>query len=173
MAAKFKATITPVGKLVKKLESLDDGLTQSQAKGLAATVTGKMKSLILKGISPVEGIAPSGKRVGGRFPRYKDPKKYPGKLKSSRPVNLKLTGEQLRNLRGGATRGGKDGFGAKIFYRSQLSKLKEEGHSKGANKQPSRPTIPNPPLLNFAQPIQVEINKFFTRVIGSRVRKKT
>lgn len=48
------------------------------------------KAQILKGQSPVAGHGP--------FQKYKDPKKYPGGKKPSRPVNLKLTGEMLNDF---------------------------------------------------------------------------
>lgn len=52
-------------------------------------VVDKIKPLIASGLSPVEG-----ERM---FQKYKNPEKYPGKLKASNKPNLKLSGEMLYN----------------------------------------------------------------------------
>ena len=87
----------------------------------------EMKDQISKGISPIrEGPK--------RFPAYKNPKKYPGKRKGKRPVNLKLTGDFLRSLSFKALQGGK-GYITRIFFDDSdgLSDLKEQGHREGAS----------------------------------------
>lgn len=58
--------------------------------------------LIERGISPVYGER--------RFIGYKNPKKYPGKIKPARPVDLKLSGD-LHSGIGGVVEGGKVRFG--------------------------------------------------------------
>lgn len=55
----------------------------------------KIKKLIDKGLSPV-----AGERM---FQKYKDPKKYPGDLKSPNKPNLRLSGDMLSNYQARAT----------------------------------------------------------------------
>ncbi len=50
-------------------------------------VEDQIKTSIARGLSPVKGQ--------GRFEKYKDKDKYPGKKKGSRPVNLFLSGDML------------------------------------------------------------------------------
>lgn len=54
-------------------------------------VDGAIKPLIAAGTSPVESAK------GRRFRGYKNPQKYPAKLKEKRPVSLYLSGEMLRS----------------------------------------------------------------------------
>lgn len=54
-------------------------------------VDGIIKKLIRAGTSPIVRF--------GRFVAYKDKDIYPGKRKGSRPVNLTLTGEMLREYK--------------------------------------------------------------------------
>lgn len=103
----------------------------------------EMKRDILSGLSPIKGM--------GRFPAYKNPKKYPANKKPQRPVNLYLTGEFLSDLYTEI-----DSYARVIVgYVGTLSINKEEGHREGVNTQPKRPTIPenresfNEKLLNI------------------------
>ena len=91
-----------------------------------------IKERISKGISPIGR--------GGRFPAYKNPKRYPGTKKPARPVNLKLTGAFLNDLIFRIVRGTKPRI--VIFFRTNLSNLKESGHREGVNSQPKRPILP-------------------------------
>jgi hypothetical protein len=53
-------------------------------------VDGEIKRLINGGVSPVRSV-----EGGRRFKKYKNEKKYPGKKKAKRPVNLFLSGDML------------------------------------------------------------------------------
>lgn len=57
-------------------------------RDVGEAVVDEAKRMIASGQSPVKGY--------GRFERYKDRIRYPGKQKSARPVNLDLTGEMLQ-----------------------------------------------------------------------------
>lgn len=70
------------------LELIDRFIDGSTANAIGRAIVDEAKTMISEGVSPVRGH--------GRFERYKDRKKYPGKLKSARPVNLNLTGEMLK-----------------------------------------------------------------------------
>lgn len=133
-------------------------LKKSELQTIGDAVVEEMKVLIAKGISPIKG--------DGRFPAYKwasaksvarksgskkknvnrqFQNKYPYSArkdfpaKRERPVNLKLSGNFLKNLI------------AKIsnrtieigFFEEPWTKY-EQGHREGVNGQPPRPIIPIP-----------------------------
>ncbi len=79
--------------------------------------------------------------TGNAYAPYKKPKRYPGKRKPHRPVNLRLTGQFLRSLRFDVRRGAGT-VGVVVFLAGALAKAKERGHRYGANRQPKRPLIP-------------------------------
>ena len=114
-----------------------------------------MKSVIESGTSPIEGK--------GKFPRYKDPKRYPGKLKKPTPVNLKLTGEFLDALTADVVQGDY-GKAVEIYYAGD-QEVKEQGHREGSNGQPSRPTLP---ALKGEQ-FSARIRKLYTDILRKRV----
>lgn len=104
---------------------------RTQLNQIGEFTVGYIKDEIARGTSPIAGK--------GRFPAYKNPKNYPGKLKPSSPVNLKLTGQQLESL----------GFTVdvskttiRVRYTNRLARLKEQGHREGVKGQPKRPSIP-------------------------------
>lgn len=113
-----------------------------------------MKRDIAKGKSPIS--------KGGRFPAYKDPKKYPGKRKPKRPVNLKLTGKFLKDLfaRVRIWRNPEITIG----FKTKASRLKEAGHREGTNGQPKRPIIPND-REGFSKPIALAFRKRIIEII--------
>lgn len=129
--------------LIKKIQDIPKkAINQSVARQTGTAMLAEMKDLISKGISPIEGK--------GRFQGYKragDPKGYPAKLrkkypgKKNRPVNLKLSGDFLKDLTFRVS--GRAGTTAiEVGYYTPSEAIKEEGHRDGANGQPSRPTIP-------------------------------
>lgn len=69
---------------------LDQFMDSSTVERMGNAVVNRMKEIMASGQSPVRGY--------GRFVAYKNPKRYPGKLKTARPVNLKLTGEMYDGL---------------------------------------------------------------------------
>jgi hypothetical protein len=136
-----KATIQ---KIQDKLKALTSPLNQDEAREIGQICVEQMKNLIGKGISPI-----SGGGYATRFPRYKNPKNYPGKVrkrfpgKTYTPVNLHLSGDFLDSLNFKVLKT-KGGFRVSVGYDSAKSRLKEQGHrEEGANGQPERPTIPD------------------------------
>lgn len=123
-----------------QLKAAASNIGKSDISTIAKNVISEMKSLISKGISPI--------RTTGRFESYKNPDNYPKKIqkkypdKKNTPVNLKLTGKMLDQLKVTAIKlGSNPSFN--IGYSSESAKKKELGHREGANGQPKRPTIPN------------------------------
>lgn len=122
----------------EKIEDLKKPIDKATAEKVQKAVVSEMKTLISKGNSPIAGK--------GKFPPYKNPKKYPGKRKAASPVNLELSGEMLRGL-GGSTERTESGYASVIEYTGTdrdgvENSDKEEGHRLGTNDQPKRPTIP-------------------------------
>ncbi len=93
-------------------DAIEKFVTPGFAEEVGSAVVSEARELIAAGISPVRGE--------GRFERYKDRKKYPGKLKDARPVNLYLSGEMLD-----------DGFG----FRQKGEKSIEVGMVKGSEER--------------------------------------
>lgn len=130
---------------LKDLKKIRDEIESASRKALSNNdlqkigneVVKEMKEFISGGISPIQGK--------GRFPGYKDPKKYPANQrknyprKRARPVNLELSGDFLKSLSSKPISGGNPKI--EIGYSTSES-IKEQGHRDGANGQPKRPTIP-------------------------------
>lgn len=163
--AKFTAKIDPkqFRKLQKKLETLQQPIDRKTATTLGRKIVAAMKDNISKGISPI---------TGRRFPAYKNPRKYPGDRKPSRPVNLKLSGKQLKALQSRPVKS-EAGFGSSVGYLTNAgnAQKKESGHREGVNQQPKRPTIP---IGNesFSQRIQNLIFEIYSKRIDAVLRKK-
>lgn len=86
-----KVTVKLGPSFKKKVDALGgDILNNDFVNAVGTTVVTDMKRLIASGQSPVKGW--------GRFAGYKNPGKYPGGKKTSRPVNLSLTGTMLSYL---------------------------------------------------------------------------
>lgn len=100
----------------------------------------QMLQRISRGVSPINGK--------GRFPAYKNPENYPDRVrdrfpsKRRRPVNLRLSGEFLKNLDVRVRVTGSRTTELKIGFFDKESIDKERGHRNGANGQPKRPIIP-------------------------------
>jgi len=160
MASSFK--IKPLKKqmalIEKKLNSIRVPIDRRTADSIGTVVLREMKSMILKGLSPIQGR--------GRFEKYKNPKKYPGKRKRPRPVNLKLTGEFLKSLTADE-KSSQTGWNTEIsFGNNQLSKDKEDGHRNRAGGQPSRPIIPE-----GNETFAVRIKRKYIKLYKERIRK--
>lgn len=166
MAATFKAKVSlrDITKFRKKIDTLSKKpLRPGEAGKMGRDVLGKMKSLIKRGTSPVRGGG-----FGLRFPPYKDTSKYPGTRKAHKPVNLRLTGKFLRNLK---LRPIKNGI--EIGYSDSKQADKEQGHREGQNEQPKRPTIPIAKKReNFAPSIVKLILKHLNAAIRRRAKKR-
>lgn len=154
--AKAKVKLTEVEKLLKEASVRVNRLVYQETGYLIVKM---MKDRIAKGLSPIE--------QQGRFPGYKDPKKYPAKVKGkfpskrTRPVNLYLSGLFLSKLtsrvspaKGQITIGFFDSYGRKL----------EQGHREGANGQPSRPIIPESSEA-LAKSIRLAILKLYEQAV--------
>lgn len=144
---KAKLDNAALKKTQKLIERLERPVTKKTAQKLGSAIVREMKSLISKGNSPISGA--------GRFPKYKNPKRYPGSKKPHRPVNLKLTGDFLKSLKWKVVT--VRGVNAtQVGYFSDKQSKKEQGHREGSNSQPKRPTIPKG-TERFARRIQLKI----------------
>ena len=121
----------------------------------ADDVVKSVKDNVRKGISPIG--------TGGRLPSYKNPSRYPGKRKSPRPVNLKLTSRFLADLKSRIVLSAR-GFKVLVGFRTQSEIVKEEGHRDGAGGQPKRPVIP---LANedFSRRIRLRLERSLKKIL--------
>jgi hypothetical protein len=136
-------------------EELPKRITKASVEAAGKNLVESMRDLISKGISPIRGQ--------GRYPAYLNPKKYPGKKKPQRPVNLFLTGQQLKSLKARAIRAGK-GWAMELGYFNEEASVKEKGHKEGAGGQPRRPTLPER-TSDFAITLQKELQNFLVRYL--------
>lgn len=135
---------------------LQSPINQETARNLGKDVVDEIRDLTAKGISSVRGGV-----ANNRMPGYKNPERYPGKRKSPRPVNLRLTGEMMRAL---TYKIAQDiaGYKTTIYYKDDLSDKKESGHREGVNGQPKRPTLPiTAKGEDFASRIMRIINNYY------------
>lgn len=132
MSIKLTATIKVNPSLQRKLQDAAK-IDRSTAAKIGSEIVSQIKDFTASGVSPIRGK--------GKFPRYKDPAKYPGKRKPRTPVNLRLTGAFMKGLKHEVISDGKNGYAARVFYQAEQEK-KEQGHRDGAKGQPKRPTIP-------------------------------
>ncbi len=108
-------------------------LNERETVTLARAWVEKIKEEIARGLSPL---------TRKKFPKYKDPERYPGDRKAHAPVNLELSGDFLADLKvKNVITSGKQ-IVVNLGYGSQKSRNKELGHRDGANGQPKRPTLP-------------------------------
>lgn len=145
-------------KILERLNVLKSPIDRATASEIGEEVVAEMRDLISKGISPIAG--------NGRFPRYKDPKKYPRRQKPNTPVNLKLSGDFQEALTY-SVKSSKSGFKTEIFYGgASVEDKKESGHRKGSDgtSRTSRPTIPQG-SESFAE----RIVRIFSRIYRDRV----
>lgn len=169
MPIRFRGRLdTRASQLVKdKLKALERPVTRADAQDIARESLSEMKALIAAGVSPVKGAG-----LPARFPRYKNPKRYPGRRKPVTPVNLYLTGAMLADLTARVVSSAA-GFAAEIGYSTSKSKAKERGHREGANGQPIRPTIPQASSgETFATSIQQVYLKYLASAIDRLARRR-
>lgn len=136
-------------------------ISVEDAQKIGDDVVDAMKGLISTGESPIKGW--------GRFPKYINPKRYPGKRKPHSPVNLYLTGAFLRALRAKVTAQTKR-IKIEIGYFAPKQAIKEQGHREGANGQPERPTIPD---TGAGEQFHTRIQDLYVKVATLAVRKRT
>jgi len=140
----FKVDTSPLLDVLKMFQNISkQPLTKRDLNKIGSNQVELMKGSISKGKSPVRGV--------GRFPPYKDRKKYPGPAKGpvrkrfpkkrARPVNLFLSGKMLKNLKHKVTSKRKITVG----YRGRSAQQKAIGNANEVTKKPfspSRKTIP-------------------------------
>lgn len=140
-------------------------IPQREIREIGDIIIDGMLERIARGQSPIQGK--------NRFPKYKNPLKYPGKRKPKVPVNLYLTGQFLKSLKSTAIAGG--GTLERIVninLDNRLARLKEEGHRIGHNGQPERPIIPigsekfQPRILIAAKRAYIELVKDYLKRRG-------
>lgn len=142
-----------------ELKNVQRGFRNANYKPVGKSVVNEMKNLIGKGISPIRGE--------GRFPRYKNTEVYPGRVrkkfpsKRNRPVNLNLSGQQIRSLTFRIRKGLTSTL--RVGYFNRKAALKESGHRDGVNAQPKRPTIPSG-TEQFAVRVKRVINREIFRI---------
>jgi hypothetical protein len=148
-------------RLIRKLEAITknfiDGAT---AEKLGAACIYEMKRLITVGKSPIKGT--------GKFPPYKNKKKYPGDRKPGTPVNLKLSGDFLNSLRSKMVSNPKGINSVKIYFDSEESVNKELGHRQGANGQPKRPIMLD---QKAGEKLDAKINATLVRILKGRLKE--
>lgn len=164
-------------RIAKKIGRTDLMITSKEGKQLGEEVVEEIRRITARGLSPI--------RKEGRFPAYKRAKdkdgypnnvknKYPDKKK--RPVNLRLSGDFMRNLRAKNVKKDRFSFagfhivGITIGWKSRKDQLKEEGHREGVNGQPKRPIIPTDDE-EFSPKIKKIIVEFFEKRAQRWVRK--
>jgi len=147
-----------------RLALLQKPLSRRKARDLAKLIVREMKDDISKGINPIT----FGSR---RFPRYKNPDRYPGGRKGRRPVNLKLTGKFLKSLLARSTAGRRGSAFAEVGFSDGLSQKKEQGHREGANTQPKRPIIPEGREKFNARIMDIIVN-YIDRIASDISRKR-
>lgn len=162
MPIKVKIDVTEIGSLIERIILLGRGVNKSTADEVGKVIVNKIRSLTAKGISPIKGNA--------RFPAYKNPKRYPGRKKAKRPVNLRLSGLFMKSLSFKSKGRGNKSATTDIFYDDKLSDLKESGHREGVNSQPKRPTLPQGDE-KFSRRITDEITKIYKEALEKKISK--
>lgn len=151
-------------KLVRKLESITkDFIDQKTGNQIGFVAVKEMKALIARGITPIRGGP-----VSGKFPAYKNKKKYPGKRKSATPVNLKLTGEFLDSLKYKWDRLTNKIGRTLIFFDDEDQEAKEYGHRYGAKGQPKRPIMP---FQNAGEKLAATIDAKIAKILRARLKE--
>lgn len=156
-----KVDARDIQRLKEQVKNSPKAVTQAVANTIGEYVTTEMKAMIKVGLSPIKGK--------GRFPGYKNPKKYPKDKKPQRPVNLYLTGQFLDSLDFKYLRLPKGDHQTTIYFDNQLANDKEEGHRDGAKGQLKRPIIPSK-SESFASKIQLGIAQIYKNALLSYLK---
>jgi len=162
VASKFRVDSTAIAAVIQQIEGIPNYLTRQDAKDLSKDVVKQMKRMISKGQSTVKGGG-----FGGRMPKYKNRKRYPGKRKPARPVNLELTGKQLKALKGRSLNIGGENI-AVVQYNTTDAVDKETGHREGVNGQPKRPTLPD---TDSGEEFAASINKIIVKKMDAAMKR--
>ncbi len=127
-----------------------------------STIIPMIKDSIAKGLSPVEG-----KRM---FDKYKDPKKYPAKMKQSNKPNLFLSGDMLAEYKSWAS---KDPMGVFVGIHDSTDeeiKIRALANNNGTEHIPARRFIPWAGE-NFIRKITLETKKIFAEALGQALKR--
>ena len=142
------------------MELIDRFIDNATANDIGRTVVAEAKRMIAEGQSPVRGY--------GRFERYKDRTKYPGKLKDARPVNLYLSGDMLKAF--GHRISGKDAIEVGMVKGSEFQKEKAGYHHDGTDAMAQRRFVPGKDE-EFAVSIMRAIRDIYGKRLASLIRK--
>lgn len=144
--------IVNLSKTYAKLRSVTD---DKLASDFREVVNDKIKGMISRGISPVEGK--------GNFPKYKNPKKYPGDLKPSNKPNLYLEGDLM-----GALTAWLRGDRIYVGIEDSEQEGKADANNRGLRGIPARRFIPlrgerfaQTVMLAFRQAVKKRFGKIF------------
>jgi len=159
MASSFKVKLTPTAtvqrrmkeKALNKLRKIQESVTSQIPNKIGRPLIDEIIDTVQRGYSPVSGQ--------GRFPAYKNPKKYPGNKKPPTPVNLTLSGKFLNDLTAFSPSFSvtSNRHSIRIGFQSEYGKKLESGHTDPNTGQPHRQVIPNSgetfnaKLLKFAK----------------------
>lgn len=177
--------------LMAEVKKINEGLGKETMAVIGDAVIGEMKSMISRGISPIEGAGrfpeykakkdarpPAGRRVNRSKRRVKTkPKGYPysvqGKFpgKRPRPVNLFLSGKFLSLLKKLITPRDNGSARLEIGFEDSKAVKMEEGHRTGWLGQGKRATIPQG-REQFAQRIQQVIKQTLNQSLEKFLKVK-
>lgn len=141
--------------------------TSRQQKGAAKSLRDSARDA--EGKAQAKGLQASAREMGSKAAETLR-KGYPANVqhkhpdKRARPVNLYLTGEQMKALSFSLVKR-KSGTIPAINYLTEEALLKEQGHREGVGGQPKRPTIPQgteAPAVRLKLMIESAFNKFVT-----------
>ncbi len=191
--ARRRITASITKGLQKELRRVEEALDSRIGRAIGGAVVKEVRNLTSKGINPVGrgGRFPAYKGVAGinqvkkitrsltgsRRKRGRDilakkrkntypfsiNKKFPNK--KVRPVNIRLTGHQLRNYKFKIINV-KNKFRIRLGYFNKFAALKEQGHADGVNGQPVRQTVPNK-----TQQFSSKITQIIIRVLLRNLEK--
>lgn len=131
------------------------------ADDIDKTIVPMIKDTIERGLSPV-----AGKRM---FDKYKNPKKYPAKLKPSNKPNLKLSGDMLSEYK---TKPSSEPNAVTVGIHSDASKesrVKANANNNGTEHIPARRFIPWSGET-FTTKITLETKKIFAQALGKALK---
>ena len=167
----LKTDFNKINKLFSKLAVVMGTFhKRSDARILGRISINAMKLKIMKGQSPIRG-----KGLKTRFGKYrggyeKAIKKRKLGNKMLRPVNLKLSGDFLDDLKIVGFIKEQGSTFPEIGFGSSKSDDKERGHRDGANKQAKRPIIPDDGE-NFAKTIEKEVIDHLNKILLNEFNK--
>lgn len=174
--AKIRLTTKGLDKAVKSIQDRirkirKDAIDSITAKRVGDEIVRLMKSEIKSGKSPIAGKGGFPAYRGSYRERIQRTGKINGFNKSLQPVNLKVSGQMLRNLKPFVLKTlSASGFQTIVGYRGTLAQQKEKGHREGVNGQARRPTIPQDDE-RFNRKINKRINEIYLKRLNQLLKK--